>query len=107
MCLANDDVAHAVLDEIRAVQKQGTIVIDRPTLFPTTSRALQEKAACSGVFFSSCPVFGPPIPAGSATLLVALTDQGEARNVLKEYVVSVIGMPHNATDSRSYSDRLL
>lgn len=91
MCLANDDVARAVVDEILAVGKQGIIIVDHSTLFPTTSRALQEKATRSGVLFCSCPVFGPPAAAKSATLLVALTGREEVRNVLKEYIVPVIG----------------
>ncbi|KAI1751971.1 NAD binding domain of 6-phosphogluconate dehydrogenase-domain-containing protein [Xylaria castorea] len=91
MCLANDDVAHAIVDEVLAVQKQGIIIVDHSTLFPTTSRALQEKAALSGVIFCSCPVFGPPAAAKNAALLVALAGPGEARNVLKEYIVPVIG----------------
>ncbi|KAI0544060.1 NAD binding domain of 6-phosphogluconate dehydrogenase-domain-containing protein [Xylaria curta] len=91
MCLANDDVAHAIVDEILAVQKQGIMVVDHSTLFPTTSRALQEKAARSGVLFCSCPVFGPPVAAKNASLLVALTGPEEARNVLREYIVPVIG----------------
>ncbi|KAI0193046.1 hypothetical protein EV127DRAFT_385906 [Xylaria flabelliformis] len=91
MCLANDNVAHAIVDEILAVRKHGIIVVDHSTLFPTTSRALQEKAARSGALFCSCPVFGPPAAAKSASLLVALTGPEEARNVLKEYIVPVIG----------------
>ncbi|KAI0438678.1 NAD binding domain of 6-phosphogluconate dehydrogenase-domain-containing protein [Xylaria telfairii] len=78
-------------DEILAVRKQGIIIVDHSTLFPTISKALKEKAARSGVRFCSCPVFSPPAAAKSATLLVALTGQEEAHNVLKEYMVPVIG----------------
>ncbi|KAI0450520.1 NAD binding domain of 6-phosphogluconate dehydrogenase-domain-containing protein [Xylaria acuta] len=81
MCLASDDVAYTDVDEILAVQKQGIIIVDHSTLFPTTSWALQEKAARSGVLFCSCTVFGPPTAAKSAAFLTALTGQEEARNV--------------------------
>ncbi|GAW17791.1 hypothetical protein ANO14919_072580 [Xylariales sp. No.14919] len=91
MCLANDDVAHAIVDEIIAVGKQGVVVVDHSTLFPTTSKVLQEKSARAGVLFCSCPVFGPPAAAQNAALLIALTGQEEARNALKEYIVPTIG----------------
>ncbi|KAJ8130852.1 hypothetical protein O1611_g2774 [Lasiodiplodia mahajangana] len=91
MCLANDDVAYAVVDEILAVKKQDTILVDHSTLFPTTSKTLQEKASQSGVIFCSCPVFGPPSAAKNAALLVALAGREEARDVLKGHIVPAIG----------------
>ncbi|KAI0975092.1 NAD binding domain of 6-phosphogluconate dehydrogenase-domain-containing protein [Xylaria arbuscula] len=91
MCLANDDVVHAVVSEIITVGKQGVVVVDHSTLFPTTSKALQEKSAGAGVLFCSCPVFGPPAAAQNAALLIAVTGQEEARTALKEYIVPTIG----------------
>ncbi|KAJ3572096.1 hypothetical protein NPX13_g5163 [Xylaria arbuscula] len=91
MCLANDDVAHAIVEGIIAVGKPGLVIADHSTLFPTTSKALQEKSARAGVLFCSCPVFGPPAAAQDAALLIALTGQEEARNALKEYIVPTIG----------------
>ncbi|KAI0110759.1 NAD binding domain of 6-phosphogluconate dehydrogenase-domain-containing protein [Nemania sp. FL0031] len=91
LCLANDDAARATVDEILAVKKQDIILVDHSTLFPKTSKALQDKAAQYGVIFCSCPVFGPPSAAESAVLLVALAGREEARDRLKGYVVPVIG----------------
>ncbi|KAI0423475.1 NAD binding domain of 6-phosphogluconate dehydrogenase-domain-containing protein [Xylaria sp. FL1042] len=91
MCLANDGAVHDVVNKILAVRKQGIILVDHSTLYPTTSKVLQEKAAQSGVIFCSCPVFGPPAAAKAATLLVAISGQEQAREVLIEYIVPTIG----------------
>ncbi|KAI1126607.1 NAD binding domain of 6-phosphogluconate dehydrogenase-domain-containing protein [Nemania abortiva] len=91
MCLPNDEVSRAIVDEILAVKKQDIILVDHSTLFPATSKTLQEKAAQSGVVFCSCPIFGPPSAAKNAALLIAVAGREEARDVLKGYIVPAIG----------------
>lgn len=91
LCLANDAVAFSIVRQILAVGKQSFILVDHSTLFPTTSTTLQQESDQRGIYFCSCPVFGPPAVAKTAGLLVALTGHEQARSVLKEYIVPTIG----------------
>jgi len=90
-CLANDEVALSVYKKILGVEKQGLILVDHSTLFPTTSGTLQADADAAGSSFLSCPVFGPPAAAKSAQLLVAVSGNEKARAVVTEYIVPAIG----------------
>jgi 3-hydroxyisobutyrate dehydrogenase-like beta-hydroxyacid dehydrogenase len=91
MCLANDEVAISVVRRLISSGKQDLILVDHSTLFPTTSKMLQEESGHLGVSFCSCPVFGPPAAAKSAQLLVTLSGRGPARNTLKGYIVPTVG----------------
>ncbi|UKZ61387.1 uncharacterized protein TrAtP1_002652 [Trichoderma atroviride] len=91
MCLANDEVALSVVQQILTVGKQELIIVDHSTLFPTTSKLLQEEANSHQVTFCSCPVFGPPAAAKNAGLLIALSGAEHALEVLKEYIVPTLG----------------
>lgn len=91
MCLANDEVALSVVRQILTVGKQELIIVDHSTLFPTTSKLLQDEANSHQVTFCSCPVFGPPAAAKNAGLLIALSGAEHALEVLKEYIVPTLG----------------
>ncbi|QYT00153.1 NAD_binding_2 domain-containing protein [Trichoderma simmonsii] len=90
-CLANDDVALAIYRELFKIQNKGSIYVDHSTLYPTTSKTLQAEAQKNGVYFLSCPVFGPPAAAKSAELLVVLSGDAEARESVKKYLVPSLG----------------
>lgn len=90
-CLANDDVALAVYRELFKIQNKGSIYVDHSTLYPTTSKMLQAEAKKNGVYFLSCPVFGPPAAAKSADLLIILSGDTEARGIVKAYLVPSLG----------------
>lgn len=90
-CLANDDVAFTVCRELFDVRKEGLVIVDHSTLFPTTSSTLAEEAQRIGVSFMSCPVFGPPAAAKSAGLLVVLSGPHDAREIVKSYIVPTVG----------------
>lgn len=90
-CLANDDVALAIYRELFKIQHKGSIYVDHSTLYPTTSKTLQAEAQKNGVYFLSCPVFGPPAAAKSAELLVVLSGDAEARECVKKYLVPSLG----------------
>jgi 3-hydroxyisobutyrate dehydrogenase-like beta-hydroxyacid dehydrogenase len=90
-CLANDDVALLIYTQLFAAEKKGGIYVDHSTLFPATSETLYEEARRHGVHFMSCPVFGPPAAAKSAGLLIALSGDESAREVVKKYIVPSIG----------------
>ncbi|KAL7906617.1 hypothetical protein GGI35DRAFT_487730, partial [Trichoderma velutinum] len=90
-CLANDEVALAVYRELFKVQNKGSIYVDHSTLYPTTSKTLQAEAQKNGVYFLSCPVFGPPAAAKSAELLVVLSGDITARESVKKYIVPSLG----------------
>ncbi|RFU73442.1 nad -binding [Trichoderma arundinaceum] len=91
MCLANDEVALSIVRQILAVGKQELILVDHSTLFPTTSKLLQEEANSHQVAFCSCPVFGPPAAAKTAGLLITLSGAENALEVLREYIVPTLG----------------
>jgi len=90
-CLANDDVAFTVCRELFDVQKEGLVIVDHSTLFPTTSSTLAEEAQRVDVSFMSCPVFGPPAAAKSAGLLVVLSGPSDAREKVRSYIVPNLG----------------
>jgi 3-hydroxyisobutyrate dehydrogenase-like beta-hydroxyacid dehydrogenase len=90
-CLANDEVALSVCREIFQSPKEGLIVVDHSTLFPTTSSTLVEEAEHAGVSFMSCPVFGPPAAAKSAGLLLVLSGKEASREKVKSYIVPTLG----------------
>ncbi|KAI1100865.1 NAD(P)-binding protein [Jackrogersella minutella] len=79
-CLANDEAA-----------KPGVVVADHSTLYPTTSSILFAEAEAKGLNFLSCPVFGPPSAAKSASLLVVVSGNDKSRELLKSYVVPSLG----------------
>jgi 3-hydroxyisobutyrate dehydrogenase-like beta-hydroxyacid dehydrogenase len=89
-CLANDEVALSIYDQLFAA-KGASIFVDHSTLFPTTSQALHEKAKGAGRHYLSCPVFGPPAAAKSAGLLVAISGDLDAQQVVKQYIVPTLG----------------
>ncbi|KAJ9605147.1 hypothetical protein H2200_010537 [Cladophialophora chaetospira] len=90
-CLANDDVAFSVCRELFQSRKEGLIVVDHSTLFPTTSTTLNEEAEQAGVSFMSCPVFGPPAAAKSAGLLIVLSGKENSRSKVQSYIVPTLG----------------
>lgn len=89
-CLATDEVALSVYTQLFAT-KGASIFVDHSTLFPTTSQTLHEKAKEAGLHFLSCPVFGPPAAARSAGLLIALSGDLYAQQVVKQYIVPNLG----------------
>ncbi|KAI1212603.1 NAD(P)-binding protein [Annulohypoxylon truncatum] len=90
-CLANDEVALSVYRQILDVAKPGIVLVDHSTLYPDISTTLRAEAIAEGSSFLSCPVFGPPAAAKSANLLVVLSGDGNARSLLKKYVVPTLG----------------
>lgn len=90
-CLANDNVALEVIRQILKTGRKGLIIVDHSTLFPTTSKTLQAESDENGISYCSCPVFGPPAAAKSASLLVVLSGQPEAQETLRKYIVPAIG----------------
>jgi 3-hydroxyisobutyrate dehydrogenase-like beta-hydroxyacid dehydrogenase len=90
-CLANDEVAFSICREVFQARKEGLILADHSTLFPTTSATLNEEARRAGVSFMSCPVFGPPAAAKSAGLLIVLSGNEHAREKVKSYIVPTLG----------------
>ncbi|EXJ65187.1 hypothetical protein A1O7_01527 [Cladophialophora yegresii CBS 114405] len=91
-CLANDEVALSICREVfQARRKEGLILADHSTLYPTTSSRLHQEAARAGVSFMSCPVFGPPAAAKSAGLLIVLSGAEHGRDKLKSYIVPTLG----------------
>ena len=90
-CLANDEVAFSICREVFKSPKQGLILVDHSTLFPTTSTTLDGEAQKAGVSFMSCPVFGPPAAAKSAGLLIVLSGRQESREKVKSYIVPRLG----------------
>ncbi|OJJ87454.1 NAD(P)-dependent oxidoreductase [Aspergillus glaucus CBS 516.65] len=89
-CLANDQVAISVYTEL-FTSSSASIFVDHSTLFPTTIKALQEQASHFGLKYLSCPVFGPPAAAKSASLLIALSGDITAQQTVKEYIVPTLG----------------
>lgn len=91
-CLANDEVALAVYRQFFSTPNAaGTIFADHSTLYPTTASTLQREAKKVGMEYMSCPVFGPPAAAKSAQLLLVISGDWKARDVLRRYVVPTIG----------------
>lgn len=90
-CLANDEVALSVYKSILSTGKQGILLVDHSTLFPTTASTLQSEVESHGSTMLSCPVFGPPAAAKSAGLLVVLSGPEHGRQRVKEYVVPALG----------------
>lgn len=91
-CLANDEVALAVYRQFFSTPNAaGTIFADHSTLFHTTASTLQQEAKRAGMKYLSCPVFGPPAAAKSAQLLLVISGDEKARDVLRRYVVPTIG----------------
>ena len=91
-CLANDEVALSVYRQFfRAHGAAGTIFVDHSTLYPTTAATLQAEARVVGMFYLSCPVFGPPAAAKSAGLLVVVSGDSSARDIVKPLLVPTIG----------------
>ncbi|ETI29152.1 hypothetical protein G647_01605 [Cladophialophora carrionii CBS 160.54] len=90
-CLANDEVALSICRELFPARKEGLMLVDHSTLFPTTSSTLNKEARRAGVSFMSCPVFGPPAAAKSAGLLIVLSGSERAREKVKSYIVPTLG----------------
>lgn len=90
-CLANDEVALCLFRQcFRSSGAKGTIVVDHSTLYPLTASALQKEASQAGVYYLSCPVFGPPAAAQAAGLLVVLSGDPGAKDTVKGYIVPAI-----------------
>lgn len=91
-CLANDEVAFSIYRQLFcAPDTRCATFIDHSTLFPTTSSALQAEAKTRQMDFLSCPVFGPPTAAKSAGLLVVISGDESAREMVKSYIVPTLG----------------
>jgi len=91
-CLANDEVALSVYRSFFTTGGAATnIFLDHSTLYPTTSSTLQAEARAAGCHFLSCPVFGPPAAAKSAGLLIVVSGDATAREVVKPILVPAIG----------------
>lgn len=91
-CLANDEVAISIYRTFFAAENvSGTIFVDHSTLYPTTATTLQAEAKRKGAHFLSCPVFGPPAAAKSAGLLMVLSGDESAREIMTPILVPAIG----------------
>lgn len=91
-CLANDDVAVSIYQSFFAAENvSGTIFLDHSTLYPTTATTLQEEAKQKGAHFLSSPVFGPPAAAKSAQLLITLSGDASAKEIVKPILVPAVG----------------
>ena len=90
-CLANDEVALSVYRQVLATGKPNLILVDHSTLFPTTSSLIASEAVDKDCYFLSCPVFGPPAAAKSASLIVVLSGNQTACATVQEYIVPTIG----------------
>lgn len=91
-CLANDDVALSIYRSFFAAENvSGAIFLDHSTLYPTTATILQGEARQRGVHFLSCPVFGPPAAAKEAKLLISLSGDASAKEIVKPILVPAIG----------------
>ncbi|KAI1460019.1 NAD(P)-binding protein [Annulohypoxylon moriforme] len=90
-CLANDEVALSIYQQILGAAEPGVVLVDHSTLYPGTSSTLRAEANAKGSHFLSCPVFGPPTAAKSANLLIVLSGDEKPRETLKKYVVPTLG----------------
>jgi 3-hydroxyisobutyrate dehydrogenase-like beta-hydroxyacid dehydrogenase len=92
LCLGNDEaVEQTVQAALEGGDITGKLIVDCSTVYPDTTRKINEIVRARGAAFVACPVFGSPPFADSGVLVCVPTGPKEDVDKVKPYTVGVMG----------------